>query len=193
MIRRTVVSLVFVAGLLVPQAQAYGPKGHAMVGAIADQRLAGKPVASKLADLLDGLTLAEAALLPDSIKDWDQHPPSDPDTFHLPAHPVIEQDLVAFWKANPHTSRDPNILPPNHHWFHYTDVPVAEGVTYSSGKTGRSQWDVVHMIPFCIDVLQGKVPEDNERKITRRVAVILLAPLRRRHPSTPPRWRSVLR
>ena len=35
--------------------------------------------------------------------------------------------------------------------------------------------DVVHMIPFCIQVLQGRVPEQNERKITKPVALILLA------------------
>ena len=31
------------------------------------------------------------------------------------------------------------------------------------------------MIPFCIDVLQGRIPEQNERKITKTVALILLA------------------
>ena len=31
------------------------------------------------------------------------------------------------------------------------------------------------MIPFCIDVLQGRVSEQNERKITKPVALILLA------------------
>ena len=31
------------------------------------------------------------------------------------------------------------------------------------------------MIPFCIDILQGRIPEENERKITKPVALILLA------------------
>jgi hypothetical protein len=31
------------------------------------------------------------------------------------------------------------------------------------------------MIPSCIDVLQGRLPEQNERKITKTVALILLA------------------
>ena len=31
------------------------------------------------------------------------------------------------------------------------------------------------MIPFCIDVLQGRIPEQNERRITKSVALILLA------------------
>jgi hypothetical protein len=175
MVRRGITSLALLAWLVVSQAHAYGPEGHHLVGAIADHRLANKPVAAKIADLLDGLTLAEAALLPDKIKDWDKGGPENPDTFHLPEHPVIEKELAAFWHANPPTNKDPVNGPPNHHWFHYADVPAAEGVTYKSGKIGRSQFDVVHMIPFCADVLRGKQPEENERKITKRVAVILLA------------------
>jgi hypothetical protein len=31
------------------------------------------------------------------------------------------------------------------------------------------------MIPFCIDVLQGRIPEQNDRKITKPIALILLA------------------
>ena len=31
------------------------------------------------------------------------------------------------------------------------------------------------MIPFCIQALQGRVPEHNERRITKPVALILLA------------------
>ena len=41
--------------------------------------------------------------------------------------------------------------------------------------TGRSQWDIVHMISYCVDVVRGEVPENNPRKITKPVAVILLA------------------
>src|SRR5207249_7366144 len=64
---------------------------------------------------------------------------------------------------------------PSHHRFHYTDVPVVPPQTYRAGVTGRSKWDIVHMIPFCIDVLQGRISEQNERKITKPVALILLA------------------
>ena len=46
---------------------------------------------------------------------------------------------------------------------------------YRDGAIGRSKWDIVHMIPFCVDVLQGRIPEQNERKITKPVALILLA------------------
>jgi hypothetical protein len=173
MIRSAIASLALLVGAVFSQVHAYGPKGHTLVGAVADQRLAGKPVAVKVADLLDGLTLARVATLPDEIKDWDR---ADPATHPIvPDHPVIEQDLLAFWRANPPTAHDPAQPPPNHHWFHYTDVPVDKDAKYSGGKTGRSPFDVVHMIPYCADVLSGKTPEDNDRKITKRVALILLA------------------
>jgi len=176
MMRKAATSFALLVGVFWSHASAYGPKGHALVGAIADQRLAGSSVSTRIGDLLDGMTLAEAALLPDKIKDWDKKDPTThPDAFHLPDHKEIEKELIDFWMANPPTARNPDQLPPNHHWFHYTDVPVAVGATYAKGKIGRSQWDVVHMIPYCAAVLQGKVSEDNPRKITKRIAVMLLA------------------
>ena len=41
---------------------AYGPLGHQIVGAIADERLANTPTAAKVYALLDGLRLEKAAL-----------------------------------------------------------------------------------------------------------------------------------
>jgi hypothetical protein len=174
MMRRGFAGLLLVVGYFSGDALAFGPKGHEMVGAIADQRLGGKPVATKVAKLLDGLTLAEAALLADKIKAWDHQSPSNLSTI-LPDHTSIEDDLRAFFKANPFSTKDPTKLPPNHHWFHYTDVPVVGNGTYSSGKTGRSQFDIVQMIPMCIRVLKGQEPDDNPRKITKSMAVILIA------------------
>ena len=50
-----------------------------MVGAIADERLAGKATATKVSKILGGVSLAQAALLADDIKDWDENPPdADP-------------------------------------------------------------------------------------------------------------------
>jgi len=53
-------------------AQAYGPLGHEIVGAIADERLAGTPMAAKIALLLDGFSLEKAAVIADEIKGWDK-------------------------------------------------------------------------------------------------------------------------
>jgi hypothetical protein len=83
--------------------------------------------------------------------------------------------LRAFGKANPPTEDEKSAVP-SHHWFHYTDVPLSEPPEkYSDGKVGRSQWDIVHMMRYCIAVLRGTKPEQNARGITKPIAVILLA------------------
>src|SRR4051794_20951521 len=174
---------------------AYAPLGHEIVGAIADERLANTPAAAKIYSLLNGLTLEKAALITDEIKGWDKNGVDDPRSFHFFANRNIDRQWRDFWRANQPTQRNLSMpkpsgvgfqpirigkdadanSAPSHHWFHYTDVPVMPAQRYRDGTIGRSKWDVVHMIPFCIDVLQGRVPEQNERKITKTVALILLA------------------
>lgn len=152
----------------------YGAIGHQIVGAVADKKLAGTPAGKKVTELLDGITLEKAAVIADEIKGWDKPGPDDPGIFHYSAHPRIDAQLRDFWHANPPT-KDLNSSTPSHHWFHYTDVPLVGGEKYGDGKAGRSKWDIVHMIPYCVGVLKGEVPEDNPRKITKPIAVILLA------------------
>jgi hypothetical protein len=124
--------------------------------------------------LLDGLALEKAAVIADEIKGWDKKGVDDPKSFHYSGHRNIDKQLRDFWRANPPT---PGVNPgtPSHHWFHYTDVPVVPAQRYRDGYAGRNKWDIVHMIPFCIQVLQGRVPEQNERRISKPVALILLA------------------
>ena len=159
----------------VPGARAYGPIGHEIVGGIADQLLAGKPAGAQISALIDGMTLEKASIIADEIKAWDKNGPDDTNQFPRYAdHPKIDKQLRDFWRANPPT-HNPNSAVPSHHWFHYTDVPVSGHAKYSDGKVGRSKWDVVHMIPYCISVLRGEMPGMNEREITKPIAVILLA------------------
>jgi len=171
---RSLLLPAILTALQLPAAQAYGPLGHEIVGAIADERLANTATATKIRALLDGVTLEKAAVIADEIKGWDKKGVDDPRSFHYTAHRNIDRQLRDFWRANGPT---PSINPgaPSHHWFHYTDVPVVPAQRYRDGHAGRSKWDIVHMIPFCIRVLQGRVPEQNERRITKPVAVILLA------------------
>jgi hypothetical protein len=173
-VRRILVVWFVSSILLVCTARAYGPLGHQIVGGIADELLAGKPAGAKVNALLDGMTLEKASVIPDEIKGWDKRGADDPKIFHYSRHPDIDRQLRDFWRANQPT-HDLNSAMPSHHWFHYTDVPLISGEKYADGKVGRSKWDIVHMIPYCIDVLQGRIPENNERKITKPVAVILLA------------------
>lgn len=153
--------VLLIVSLLSINASAYGPRGHQLVGAIADRRLkSNRAVASKVRDLLDGMTLQRAATLPDEIKGWKcGDDPSSPNR--------IDRELQAFINANCGNK-------PSHNFFHFTDVPVAGNENYADGEIGRAEFDIVHMIPFCIRVLKGEVPETNEHAITKSIAVILL-------------------
>lgn len=157
--KRIVVGLLIIC-LLSVNGYAYGPRGHQLVGAIADKRLAqNQAVAKKVRTLLDGMTLQRAATLPDEIKSWQcGRAPSGPNR--------INRELQAFVNAN--------CSHPSHSEFHYTDVPVVGNENYADGEVGRFEFDIVKMIPFCIRVLKGEAPEDNERAITKSIAVILL-------------------
>lgn len=169
---RTAILLSVLLGARI--ALGYGAIGHQIVGAVADEKLAGTAAGKKVATLLDGLTLEKAAVIADEIKGWDKVGADDPGIFHYSAHPRIDARLRDFWKANPPT-HDLNSPMPSHHWFHYTDVPLLDPEKYADGKAGRSKWDIVHMSRFCVDVLKGDEPENNARKITKSIAVILLA------------------
>lgn len=166
----------FAICLLAPSANAYGPNGHQIVGAIADERLAKTPTGLKIRQLLDGFTLQKASVIPDEIKGWDKKGVDDPSIFRYRSRPRIDAQLADFWRANPPTY-DMNSPAPSHHWFHYTDVPVLTRQKYADGKVGRSRWDIVQVIRYCVRVLKGEEPEENARKITKPVAVILLAHL----------------
>ena len=166
---KRIISLLLTISLFSINALAYGPRGHQLVGAIADKRLAkNKPVARKVKALLDGLTLAQVSTLPDAIKSWDACGSKPPSTKPVTTKQRINDELHAFLEANLCSSH------PSHHEFHYTDVPVFGDEKYADGKIGRSEFDVVQMIPFCIRVLRGEEPENNPRAITKSVAVILL-------------------
>ena len=164
-------TLLFIA--CVSSSLAYGPLGHEIVGAIADRKLAGTPTAEKIKVLLDGISLERASLIADDIKSWDKRGPDDARGIHFRDHPKIEQQLHDFWNANP-PSPNASDATPSHHWMHYTDVPVLNAERYGDGKAGRGNWDVVHTIPYCIGVLRGDIAEDNPRKITKTIALILL-------------------
>lgn len=153
---------------------AYGPIGHQIIGAVADAKIAETAAGKKVPELLDGMTLEKVSVIPDEIRGWDKPGPDDPAIFHYSAHPRIDAQLRDYWKANPPT-KDLNSPTPSHHWFHYTDVPVRDPEKYGDGTAGRSKWDIVHAISYCIAVLKGDEPADNARKITKPIAVILLA------------------
>lgn len=158
--KRTLVAL-FLISLVSVNGFAYGDRGHRLVGAIADRRLAQDPATQqKVRQLLGGLTLEQAAVLPDTIRSFK--------CGATPSGNKVNRQLQAFVNANC-TER------PRHTDFHFTDVPVFKAEEYGAGSVGREDFDIVHMIPMCIQVLKGEVPENNDKKITKAIAVILLA------------------
>jgi len=151
---------------------AFGPQGHQLIGHIADELLTGKPaVAAKVSTLLHGITLADAAKIADDIKTWDGHP-----TPHLPwtQIPALCNDMADFLAANSNGpgSHGHN---PDHHIYHYTDISINSDLKYDKHKTGANKDDIVQMIPYCVGVLKGTIHQPNAKKITRTVAVVLLA------------------
>ncbi|MEY4488696.1 MAG: hypothetical protein RIQ79_1204, partial [Verrucomicrobiota bacterium] len=138
---------------------AYSEAGHQIVGAVADKLLAGKPANQEVKKLLGSITLERASTLPDELRGEDRKPGS----FKLPENPGLEAELLAFRVANP-PGEAPDKLPPSHHWFHYTDVPV-DCPNYAAAGKGASKWDIVQMITYCARVVAGREKPDNEHKI----------------------------
>lgn len=171
-LRSLVLGISITLGVVAPT-YGYAPLGHEIVGAIADERLANTPTAVKIRALIGSLPLEKAALLADTIKGWDKKGVDNAKSFRV-ASPKIDRQLRDFWRVN-QPMHEMHSTAPSHHWFHYTDVPVMPTQDYGDGTAGRSKWDIVHMISYCAEVLRGRRPEQNERKITKPVALILLA------------------
>src|SRR3954452_11495397 len=114
---------ILIAVQFVRSIQAYGPVGHELVGAIADERIANTETGRRVKALLGSVSLERASVMADLIKSWDKNGPDDPKSFHYSAWPEIDRQLSDFWKANQPT-HDAKSAAPSHHWFHYTDVPI---------------------------------------------------------------------
>src|SRR6266542_2805659 len=190
--RRRGVLIAFAVLALRASTLAYGPLGHEIVGAIADERLANTPTAAKIRALLDGLTLEKAAVIVDEIKGWDKKGVDDPKSFHFSAHWKIDRQLRDFWRANQPT-HEMNSAAPSHHWFHYTDVPVVPPQAYHEGAAGRSKWDIVHMIPYCIQVLQGTSARAKRAQNYQAGSASFAGPLCRGHLSAAACRRGIFR
>jgi hypothetical protein len=132
----------------VASAFAWGDEGHRTIGAMADTLIAGTDAAAHVHDLLGDETLSTASVWADQVKGRDDQTP----------------EMLQFKSANP-----------NHSVFHYTDIPFEEP-KYRDNSIGATNVDVVHAIPACILILQGKPDEQTLfTNVTPRVALRLLA------------------
>jgi hypothetical protein len=140
--------ILLFAGAAAPAVFAWGEDGHRTIGAMADQLIAGTAAARHVRELLGEETLSAASVWADAVKGrMDQ-----------------TEEMLQFKAANP-----------NHSVSHYTDIPFEEP-TYRDDSIGATNVDVVHAIPACILILQGK-PEAQSvfKDVTPRVALRLLA------------------
>jgi hypothetical protein len=140
--------LVVVGCGLACSAFAWGDEGHKTIGAMADKLIAGTPAAQHVHDLLGDETLSHASVWAD----------------HVRGHANQTPEMIQFKTDNP-----------NHTTFHYTDIPFEE-TNYSDTSVGARKEDVVHAIPACILILQGKASEQSIfTNVSPRVALRLLA------------------
>jgi hypothetical protein len=146
MLRRFVLFLL--AGAAAPAAFGWGDEGHRAIGAMADRLLAGTVAAQHVHELLGDETLSTASVWADAVKGRTNQ----------------TEEMLQFKAANP-----------NHAVSHYTDIPFEERA-YRDDSIGASNVDVVHAIPACLLILQGK-PEAQTlfTNVSPRVALRLLA------------------
>jgi hypothetical protein len=131
-----------------PSALAWGEEGHRTIGAMADLLIEGTAAARHVHQLLGEETLSDASVWADAVKGQRDQ----------------TEEMLQFKAANP-----------NHSVSHYTDIPFEES-KYRDDSVGATKVDVVHAIPACILILQGK-PEAQSvfKDVPPRVALRLLA------------------
>jgi hypothetical protein len=136
------------AGATAPSVFAWGDEGHRAIGAMVDKLIAGTAAAQHVHGLLGEETLSAASVWADAVKGRNDQ----------------TDEMLHFKAANP-----------NHAVSHYTDIPFEEP-KYRDDSIGATNVDVVHAIPACILILQGK-PEAQSlfKDVTPRVALRLLA------------------
>jgi hypothetical protein len=133
-------------------AWSWSGKGHRMVGAIADEVLKKSPATeAKVRDILGGKTLATVSVWADCAKGFRY-------CQRVPTH-----EEQAFTARNP-----------EHHNFHYADIPYQQGA-YVDASAGTAKYDIVHVINQAVAVLRGNAPANDSINLTRREALWLLA------------------
>jgi hypothetical protein len=125
----------------------WGDEGHRTIGAMADKLIAGTAAATHVHELLGDETLSTASVWADQVKGRRDQTP----------------EMLQFKQDNP-----------RHSVFHYSDVPFEES-RYRDDSIGATNVDVVHAIPACILILQGRAAEQTLfSNVTPRVALRLM-------------------
>lgn len=133
-------------------AWSWSGKGHRIVGAIADEVLKKSPTTkAKVKEILGGETLATVSIWADCAKGFTY-------CHRAPSH---EEQVYA--------SKNPE-----HHNFHYADIPYQESA-YVDASAGSAKYDAVHVIRYAVAVLRGNAPANDSINLTQREALWVLA------------------
>lgn len=159
----TISLLALLCGLLLGPipAAAWGPSGHAAVGAIADQLIAGTPTAKKVRSIL-GSNLQTAASWADCARSvessggvWSYVKPGTWPSCKLYENPESQAALIAFVKRN--ASRCGGFASSvqcRHKSYHFVDLSLPH-TTYDPKLPGAGPTDLVHAINASLIVLEG--------------------------------------
>lgn len=124
-------------------AWSWSAKGHHIVGAIADEVLKKNPTTkAKVKEILGGHTLATVSVWADCAKGF----------MYCQRTPSHEEQAYA--------SKNPE-----HHNFHYADIPYQEN-GYVDASAGSAKYDVVHVISYAVAVLRGNAPANSDINLT---------------------------
>jgi len=142
-------------------AVAWGPSGHAAVGAIADQLIAGTPTAKKVRQIL-GSNLQTAAGWADCARSvessggvWSYVKPGTWPSCKLYENPDSQAALIAFVKRN--ASRCGGFASSvqcRHKSYHFVDLSLGH-TAYDPAAPGAGPTDLVHAINASLIVLGG--------------------------------------
>lgn len=173
--------LAVMLSLLASPAYAWGPAGHALIGKIADQLLAGTHAGHRVDQVLGTYTLEEAAKWPDCVRSVHKEASGDfkfvPDrytrrctAFETPQGEARMEDYARRnWDTFPYRAGHGD-----HEAYHFADIPIEDG-SYSASDIGASDHDVVHAIIAAIDELEWKaVPAPFSIKDDKE-AILMLA------------------
>jgi hypothetical protein len=139
--------------LMSQPAFAWGHQGHETVGAIAALLIHGSNAEKQVQKILPaGESLSDAAEWADCAKGFS----------YCHVEPTAEmKDFVA------HN--------PQHHAYHFSDIPFQTKAYPADGAVGVSSDDVVHILRDAILVLQGKPASNPNHKLSQREALYILA------------------
>ena len=153
-------ALAISAALAAP-ALAWGPQGHRVTGALADQLLAGTPTAKKVRQVL-GSSLQQAAAWADCARavelqkgQWLYTQPGKYADCRPFENPASEHALIDYVQRN--ASRCGGFASSavcRHKGYHFVDLPI-QHPRYDPASPGTAPGDLVHAIDAAIVVLQG--------------------------------------